>query len=336
MTDIPAKMQAIVITEPGEPEVLQLAERDTPRPGPGEVLIENYATSVNRPDVFQREGSYPPPPGVTDIPGLDAAGRILAVGEGVTRPAPGDAVCALVAGGGYAQYCVAPAGSCLPVPDGLDFGEAAALPETFFTVWSNVFDRGRLQRGQSLLVHGGSSGIGTTAIQMAASLGATVYTTAGNAEKCTLCEELGARRAINYREEDFVAVIKEETGGAGVNVILDMVGGDYVARNISALATEGVLVQIALLGGSAAKIQVAPVMMKRLTLTGSTLRAREPAFKAAIADKLREHVWPLIAQGRIKPIVETVLAFGEAAEAHRLLVSGANRGKIVLRIRDFA
>jgi len=329
-------MQAVEISEPGGPEVLQLTERETPYPQAGEVLIENFATSVNRLDVFQREGNYPIPPGVTDIPGLDAAGRVVAVGEGVSDVGIGDDVCALLAGGSYAQYCTAPSGSCLPIPRGLDFIQAAALPETFFTVWSNVFDRGKLLEGETLLVHGGTSGIGTTAIQIAANLGATVFTTAGSAEKCALCEELGARRAINYREEDFVAAVKEATDGAGVDVILDMVGGEYLARNIDALAVDGRLVQIALLGGSDARIKYAPVMLKRLTITGSTLRAREPAFKAAIAGKLREQVWPLLEQGKVRPIIETVLPLAEAAEAHRQLVSGENRGKIVLRIRDSA
>lgn len=333
MNDVPNTMQVIDISKPGGPEVLELAERETPSPRAGEVLIENFATSVNRLDVFQREGNYPVPPGASDILGLDAAGRVVAVGEGVSTPAIGDEVCALLAGGSYAEYCTAPSGSCLPIPKGLDYIQAAALPETFFTVWSNVFDRGALQPGERLLVHGGSSGIGTTAIQMAANLGATVYTTAGNAEKCALCEELGASRAINYRDEDFVAVVKDLTQGKGVNVILDMVGGDYVARNIDALAVEGRLVQIALLAGNEATIKYMPIMLKRLTLTGSTLRAREPAFKAAIADKLREHVWPLLEQGKIRPIVETVLPLAEAGEAHRLLVGGENRGKIVLRIR---
>jgi putative PIG3 family NAD(P)H quinone oxidoreductase len=329
-------MQAVEISEPGGPDVLQLTERETPRPQAGEVLIENIATSVNRLDVFQREGNYPLPPGVTDIPGLDASGRVVAVGAGVTQVGVGDAVCALLAGGSYAEYCVAPAGSCLPIPDGLDFIQAAALPETFFTVWSNVFDRGGLQAGETLLVHGGTSGIGTTAIQIATNLGATVFTTAGSAEKCALCEELGATRAINYREEDFVAVVKETTGGAGVNVILDMVGGEYLARNIDALAVDGRLVQIALLGGSDAKIKYAQVMLKRLTITGSTLRGREPEFKEAIANRLLEKVWPLLEQGKVRPIIETVLPLARAGDAHRLLVSGENRGKIVLRVRDTA
>jgi putative PIG3 family NAD(P)H quinone oxidoreductase len=334
MAEFPERMKAVEITTHGGPEVLKLVDRDTPRPGPGEVLIENESTSVNRLDVFQREGVYPVPPGVTDIPGLDAAGRVVALGEGVTGIGVGDRVCALLSGGGYAEYCVAPAAACLPIPRGLDAVQASTLPETAFTVWSNVFDRAGLREGETLLVHGGSSGIGTTAIQMASGLGARVLTTAGSDEKCGFCRDLGAERAINYRTEDFVEAVREATDGQGVNVILDIVGGEYLARNVEALAVEGRLVQIALLGGADVHFNYAPVMLKRLTLTGSTLRARPPEFKGAIASNLRQHVWPLIEAGRMRPIVETVLPLSDVAEAHRLIVSGGNRGKIALRIRQ--
>jgi len=324
-------MTAIEIREPGGPDVLVPASRPVPEPGPGEVLIRVAAAGVNRPDVLQRTGGYPPPPGASDIPGLEIAGEVVAVGEAAEGRAPGDMVMALVAGGGYAEYCTAPAAQCLPIPKGLDTIQAAAMPETFFTVWSNVFDRGRLASGETFLVHGGSSGIGTTAIQMARAFGARVFATAGSAEKCAACVELGAERAINYRDEDFVAVLRDATDGAGADVILDMVGGSYIARNIKALAPDGRLCQIAFLGGSKAEVDFTPMMLKRLTLTGSTLRPRPVAFKAAIARSLAEKVWPLVEKGQIKPIVHKIFPLAEAAAAHRLMESSAHIGKIVLK-----
>jgi putative PIG3 family NAD(P)H quinone oxidoreductase len=326
---IPGTMTAVEIREPGGPEVLVPVSRPVPAPGPGEVLIKVAAAGVNRPDVLQRKGGYPPPPGASDIPGLELAGQVVALGADAGRWALGDRVTALVAGGGYAQYCTAPAVQCLPVPEGLDLAEAAALPETFFTVWSNVFDRGGLQAGESFLVHGGSSGIGTTAIQLARAFGARVFATAGSAEKCRACEDLGAERAINYREEDFVEVVKTATGG-GVNVILDMVGGDYIQRDIKALAPDGRLVFIAFLGGSTAEVDFLPMMIKRLTISGSTLRIRPIEFKAAIARQLEAKVWPLIAQGQVRPVMHQRFPLAEAAQAHDLMESGAHIGKIVL------
>ena len=328
---VPPTMTAIEIREPGGPDVLVPASRPVPEPGPGEVLIRVAAAGVNRPDVLQRTGGYPPPPGASDIPGLEIAGEVVAVGEAAEGRAPGDMVMALVAGGGYAEYCTAPAAQCLPIPKGLDTIQAAAMPETFFTVWSNVFDRGRLASGETFLVHGGSSGIGTTAIQMARAFGARVFATAGSAEKCAACVELGAERAINYRDEDFVAVLRDATDGAGADVILDMVGGSYIARNIKALAPDGRLCQIAFLGGSKAEVDFTPMMLKRLTLTGSTLRPRPVAFKAAIARSLAEKVWPLVEKGQIKPIVHKIFPLAEAAAAHRLMESSAHIGKIVLK-----
>jgi putative PIG3 family NAD(P)H quinone oxidoreductase len=328
---IPGTMTAVEIREPGGPEVLVPVSRPVPAPGPGEVLIKVAAAGVNRPDVLQRKGGYPPPPGASDIPGLELAGQVVALGADAGRWALGDRVTALVAGGGYAQYCTAPAVQCLPVPEGLDLAEAAALPETFFTVWSNVFDRGGLQAGESFLVHGGSSGIGTTAIQLARAFGARVFATAGSAEKCRACEELGAERAINYREEDFVEVVKTATGG-GVNVILDMVGGDYIQRDIKALAPDGRLVFIAFLGGSTAEVDFLPMMIKRLTISGSTLRIRPIEFKAAIARQLEAKVWPLIAQGQVRPVMHQRFPLAEAAQAHDLMESGAHIGKIVLTV----
>jgi putative PIG3 family NAD(P)H quinone oxidoreductase len=327
---LPKSMTAIEISTPGAPEVLVPADRPVPVAGPGEVLIEVAAAGVNRPDVLQRLGNYPPPPGASDIPGLEIAGTIIALGEGVSDRSLGERVTALVTGGGYAQYCAAPAAQCLPIPEGLSLEEAAALPETFFTVWTNVFDRGRLQPGEAFLVHGGSSGIGTTAIQMARALGARVFATAGSAEKCRACEELGAERAINYRDEDFVEVIKEVTQGRGVDVILDMVGGDYIARNLRALAVEGRLCYIAFLGGSKAEVDFLPLMLKRITLTGSTLRARDVAFKAAIAENLRQKIWPKIEAGEIKPVLAARFALEQAAQAHALMESSQHIGKIVL------
>lgn len=328
---LPAEMTAIEIREAGDPGVLQPVRRPVPRPGSGEVLIAVQAAGVNRPDVLQRQGGYPPPKGASDIPGLEVAGRIVALGDGVGDLDIGDQVTALVTGGGYAQYCTAPAAQCLPYPGGFDAVHAAAIPETFFTVYSNVFDRGGLRAGERFLVHGGSSGIGTTAIQLANAFGAEVYTTAGTPEKCRACAELGATRAINYRKEDFVEVVKEATDGRGVDVILDMVGGDYIPRNVKALATEGRLVFIAFLGGPKSEVNFLPVMLKRLTITGSTLRAREVAFKADIAEKLRRHVWPLLAAGDIKVLVHQTFKLEDAAEAHRLMESSAHIGKIVLK-----
>jgi putative PIG3 family NAD(P)H quinone oxidoreductase len=324
-------MTAIEIREAGGPEVLVPASRPVPEPGTGEVLIRVAAAGINRPDVLQRAGGYPPPPGASDIPGLEIAGDVVGLGDAVKGRKLGDRVMALVAGGGYAEYCTAPAAQCLPIPKGLDMIEAAAIPETFFTVWSNVFDRGRLKAGESILVHGGSSGIGTTAIQLAKAFGARVFTTAGSADKCAACEKLGAERAINYRDEDFVTVVRDLTGGAGVDVILDMVGGDYIARNIKALAPDGRLCQIAFLGGSKAEVDFLPMMLKRLTLTGSTLRPRPVEFKAAIARALEKNVWPLVEKGAVKPVLFKTLPLGQAAEAHRLMESSAHIGKIVLQ-----
>ncbi|MBB5392201.1 MULTISPECIES: NAD(P)H-quinone oxidoreductase [unclassified Herbaspirillum] len=325
-------MRAIEIKEYGGPEVLQLCERALPALKPGEVLIKVHAAGVNRPDVFQRTGNYPVPPGASDLPGLEVAGEIVEgdlAGSGFRK---GDLVCALVQGGGYAEYCAAPLAQCLPVPKGLSALEAAALPENYFTVWSNVFDRGALVAGETLLVQGGSSGIGVTAIQIAKALGHRVFATAGSAEKCRACEELGAERAINYKTEDFEAVVKEATGGMGVNVILDMVGGDYLPREIKALADDGRLVFIAQLGGSKGQLDMGQVMRRRLTITGSTLRPRPVSFKAAIAASLRERVWPLIEAGRIKPVIHHVFPLEQAAQAHAMMESSAHIGKIMLQL----
>lgn len=311
-------------------DVLQTAARAVPTPVKGEVLIKIAAAGINRPDVLQRDGLYPAPPGASDILGLEAAGEIVALGEGVDGLNIGDNVTALLGGGGYAEYATAHQGSCLPIPDGLSMIEAAALPETFFTVWSNLFDRAALQAGETLLIHGGTSGIGTTAIQMANRLGVRVIATAGSAEKCQACLDLGAEAAVNYREEDFVEAASTFGGGTGVNVILDMVGGAYVAKNIKSLAPDGRLVNIAFLQGSKVEINLMPVMLKRLTLTGSTLRARDPGFKAAIAANLQKTVWPLLADGSIKPVIYKTFPLAEAAQAHRLMESSAHIGKIVL------
>jgi len=326
----PDKMIAIKILEPGGPEVLVPIERPIPQAAAGDVLIKVAAAGVNRPDVLQRRGKYPPPPGASDIPGLEVAGTIAAIGAGAEGWNVGDEVCALVAGGGYAEYCVAPAPQCLAVPRGLDLIGAAAIPETFFTVWTNVFDRGRLKAGESILVHGGSSGIGTTAIQLAHALDSRVFATAGSAEKCAACERLGAERCINYRDTDFVAAVKELTGGRGVDVVLDMVAGEYVPRNLEVLATEGRLVQIGTLGGPKAEINVGVIMQRRLTFTGSTLRTRPIADKASIAGAVRERVWPLVEAGAVKPIIHATFPLREAAAAHRLMESSAHIGKIVL------
>ena len=320
-------MRVVEIAEPGGPEVLVPGTRPVPEPGPGEVLIEVAYAGVNRPDALQRAGSYNPPPGASDLPGLEAAGRIAALGPGVSDWAVGDAVCALLPGGGYAEYVVTPAAHCLPVPKALGLKEAACLPETFFTVWTNVFDRGALQPGERFLVHGGSSGIGTTAIQLASVRGARVFATAGSAEKCAACTRLGAERAINYRDEDFVDVLKAE---GGADVILDMVGGDYIPRNLKALAEDGRLVQIAFLRGPKAEVNFAPLMMRRQTITGSTLRPQSVAAKAAIADALRREVWPLLDAGRIAPVMDSEFPLEDAAGAHARMESSAHIGKIVL------
>jgi putative PIG3 family NAD(P)H quinone oxidoreductase len=301
-----------------------------PAVGADEVLVRVEAAGVNRPDLMQRQGKYPPPPGASDIPGLEIAGGIVAVGDHVDRWHVGDRVMALVAGGGYAEYCVVPAPQVLSIPGGLSMEEAAAIPETFFTVWSNVFERGRLASGESLLVHGGTSGIGTTAIQLGRVFGARVFATAGSPAKCAACERLGAEKGINYRTEDFVDVVKHATGGRGVDVILDMVGGDYLSRNLDALAIDGRLVQIAFLRGSQAEINLNPLMRKRLTLTGSTLRPRSPAEKGLIARALEEHVWPHIASGEVRPVIHAVFPLKEASLAHAELEKGDHVGKIVL------
>ena len=323
-------MIAIEIRTPGGPEVLVAGERPIPVPAAGEVLIKVAAAGVNRPDVFQRLGRYPPPAGASDIPGLEVAGTVEQLGPGVSAFRVGDAVCALVTGGGYAEYCVAPVPQCLPVPRGMDLVVAAGIPETFFTVWTNVFERGRLKTGESLLVHGGTSGIGTTAIQLARARGSRVFATAGSAEKCAACERLGAERAINYREADFVAVVRELTAGRGVDVVLDMVGGEYFARNIDVLAMEGRLVEIATLHGVKAELNIQTIMVRRLTVTGSTLRARSVEDKGAIAAAVREHVWPLLESGAVKPVVHATFPLRDAAEAHRVMESGAHIGKLVL------
>ncbi|MES2062885.1 MAG: NAD(P)H-quinone oxidoreductase [Bacteroidota bacterium] len=325
-------MKAITITRPGEPGVLQITERPTPAYAATEVLIKVMAAGINRPDVAQRKGNYPPPAGAPqDTPGLEIAGIIAEVGADVTRWKVGDKVCALVIGGGYAGYCPAPEGQCLPIPQNLSFAEAASLPETFFTVWSNVFDRGRLQPGETLLVHGGSSGIGVAAIQMATALGSKVYVTAGSDEKCKFCEELGAAKAINYKQENFSEAIAKLTDGKGVDVILDMIGGDYTAPNIKSLANDGRLVFINTMKGKIVEIDLAEVMRKRIYITGSMLRSRDVPFKSNIAQNLEKHIWPLLATGKIKPVIYQIFPADEAAEAHRLMESSAHMGKIVLQ-----
>jgi NADPH2:quinone reductase len=329
---LPDSMTAIEIAEPGGPEVLKPARRPVPEPGDGEVLIRVAAAGVNRPDVMQRKGQYPPPKGASDIPGLEIAGEIVALGPNAGDWKIGNRVCALVAGGGYADYCTAPAPQCLPVPDSLSDIEAAAVPETFFTVWDNVFTRGGLKEGETLLVHGGSSGIGTTAIQLAKARGATVFVTAGSAEKCVACEKLGADRAINYRDEDFAELVKEVTGGKGVDVILDMVGGDYAMRNLNALGQGGRLVQIAVQKGTKAEIALHLIMIKQIVFTGSTLRARPVPAKAAIADALRAEVWPMLEAGTVKPLIYETFPISNASEAHALMDTSAHIGKIVLTV----
>ncbi len=330
MSKIPESMQYIEIAEPGGPEVLQLANGPVPEAGPGQLLIRVSAAGVNRPDVLQRKGMYPVPAGASPIPGLEVCGEVAACGEGAAQFKKGEQVCALVNGGGYAEYVAVSEGQCLSIPSGLSAIEAAALPETFFTVWTNVFDRGALKSGESFLVHGGSSGIGTTAIQLANAHGARVFTTAGSSEKCIACEDLGADLAVNYREQDFVEEIKNATGGRGVDVILDMVGGDYVARNVDLAALNGRIVIIASLGGRTANLNIGPIMMKCLIVTGSVLRPRTDAEKAAIATSLHEHAWPLIEAGKVKPVIHSVFPLAEAAKAHALMESSEHIGKIIL------
>lgn len=322
-------MQAVEITESGGPEVLKPTTRPRPEPRAGEVVIRLAYAGVNRPDALQRAGMYAPPPTASDLPGLEGAGEIVAIGEGVSDWAVGDRACALLPGGGYAQYVATPAAHCLPVPAGLGLKEAACLPETFFTVWSNVFERGGLKGGERFLVHGGSSGIGTTAIQLASAFGARVFTTAGSADKCAICTRLGAERAINYREEDFVEILR---GEGGADLILDMVGGDYLPRNVKALADDGRLVMIAFLQGPKAEVNFAHVMMRRLTITGSTLRPQSDLVKARIAENLRSHVWPLLEAGRIAPVMDSEFPMAEAAAAHARMESSQHIGKIVLKI----
>lgn len=324
-------MQAIEITRYGPPEVLAPCERERPAPARGELLIAVHASGVNRPDVLQRTGHYPVPPGASDLPGLEVAGVVAALGEGVQQWRIGDAVCALVAGGGYAQYCVAPAGQCLPVPQGLSMIEAAALPETFFTVWHNVFERAALQAGETLLVQGGASGIGTTAIQLAKAFGARVIVTAGSDDKSAACVQLGADKAVNYKTQDFAAETLAFTGGRGADVVLDMVAGPYVPRELDCLAEDGRLVIIALQGGAKAELNFGTVMRKRLTVTGSTLRPRSVEFKTAVAQALRAKVWPLLERGQCKPLIHRVFDAADAAQAHALMESSTHVGKIVLQ-----
>lgn len=325
-------MKSIIITQPGSPEVLQPEERPIPTPGENEVLIKVAAAGINRLDIYQRKGNYPAPPGAPqDIPGLEVAGEISATGENVKRWKVGDKVCALIAGGGYAEYCVAPEGQCLPVPDGFTFEEAASLPETFFTIWYNVFQLGKLKAGESLLVHGGSSGIGIAAIQIATALGSKVYVTAGTDEKCAFCLEQGAAGAINYNTEDFTEKINSFTGGKGVDVILDMIGAKYLAGNIASLANDGRLVFINTMQGREAEIDLSIIMRKRLTITGSTMRGRETEFKSTLAREVEQHIWPLLQSGQIKTVIHKVFDADDATEAHKLMESSTHSGKIVLR-----
>lgn len=331
MAALPVTMTVIEIAHPGGPDALTQATRPVPKPGFGDVLIEVAAAGVNRPDVLQRQGNYPVPPGASDIPGLEVAGEIVALGPDTGEWRRGDRVMALLAGGGYAEYAVAPAAQCLPVPKGFTMVEAAAVPETFFTVWTNVFERGGLRSGESLLVHGGASGIGTAAIQLGAAFGARVFATAGSSEKCRACEGLGAERAIDYKTEDFVEAVKTLTGGKGVDVILDMVGGDYVPRNVAAAAVEGRIVSIAFLRGAKAEINLASIMSKRLVLTGSTLRPRSVEQKARIGDALRAKVLPLMDSGRVKPVIDATFPLARAADAHRR-IDADHTGKIMLAV----
>ena len=323
-------MRAIEIREPGGPEVLQVTTRDRPVPTERELLVRVLAAGINRPDCLQRQGAYPPPPGASDIPGLEIAGEVSAVGAAVTRFKPGDRVCALVPGGGYAEFCCVDETNALAAPGGLTMTEAAALPETFFTVWHNVFQRGGLKAGETFLVHGGTSGIGTTAIQLAKAFGARVLATAGSEAKCAAMRDLGADVAINYRESDFVEEVRQATGGKGVDLILDMVGGDYINRNYKAAAVDGRIVQIAFLKGRQAEVDFSLLMMKRLTHTGSTLRARDLAFKARIADELRQHVWPLLSERKVLPVMDSIFPMEQASAAHQRMEDGDHIGKIVL------
>lgn len=332
MSSLPHEMNAIAIREPGGPDVLTLVKRPVPRPGPGEILVRIAAAGVNRPDVFQRAGAYPPPPGASDLPGLEISGVVAALGEGAALFTLGDPVCALVAGGGYAEFCVVNERNALPVPASLSMVEAAGVPETFFTVWSNVFERGGLTPGETLLVHGGSSGIGTTAIQLAKAFGAVVIATAGSQAKCDACTALGADHAINYRTQDFVAAVRAATHDHGADLILDMVGGPYVERNFQAAAMDGRIVQIAFLQSPKVTIDLRPVMMKRLTYTGSTLRARTVDFKARVAEELRAKVWPLLRQGRCKPMIDATFPLADAARAHARMEASDHIGKLILTI----
>lgn len=327
---LPDAMTAIIIGQPGGPEVLRAQEMARPEPGVGEVLVKIAAAGVNRPDVLQRQGLYPPPKGASPIPGLEIAGEVVALGPETSRFRVGERVCALVSGGGYAEYCLADEGATLPLPQGMDVIDAAAVPETFFTVWSNVFQRAGLKRGEVFLVHGGTSGIGTTAIQLARAFGARVFATARGAAKCQVCRDLGAERAIDYESEDFVEEVKSETGGHGADVILDMVGGDYVQRNIAVAAEEGRINQIAFLRGSKVEVDLMRMMLKRITLTGATLRARAPSVKAAIARDLEEKVWPLLAGGEVRPVIDSRFPLDDAAGAHARMESNAHIGKILL------
>lgn len=330
--ELPSQMTAIEIAQPGDANVLQPVERAVPQPKVGEILVRVRAAGVNRPDVLQRQGSYAPPPGASDIPGLEIAGDVVALGEGVKRYRIGDAVVALLAGGGYAEYATVHESTALPLPSGYSYSEAAAIPETFFTVWHNVFERGGLKEGETLLIHGGSSGIGTTAIQLAKAFGAKVIITAGFADKCEACLKLGADRAVNYRDEDFVTVVKEFTGGKGADVILDMVGGDYVDRNYKAAAEDGRIVQIAFLNGAKATANFAILMTKRLTHTGSTLRSRSVEFKAGIARELEAKVWPLLAERKVAPVMDMTFPLKDACKAHERMEGSQHIGKIVLEV----
>ncbi|MBN8938699.1 MAG: NAD(P)H-quinone oxidoreductase [Rhizobiales bacterium] len=332
MAALPVTMTAIAIPVPGGPEALVPETRPVPTPGPGEILVKLAAAGVNRPDVLQRAGGYPPPKGASDIPGLEIAGEVAALGAGADRFRLGDKVCGLVAGGGYAEYCVVHQTNALAIPAGLSMVEAAAIPETFFTVWSNVFDRGGLKAGETILIHGGTSGIGVTAIQLAKAFGATVLTTVGSDDKCAAAKALGADHAINYRNQDFVQAVSEITARKGVNLILDMVGGDYVERNLNCVAADGRIVQIAFLHGSEVKVDLRWLMLKRITFTGSTLRIRDTAFKAALADALHSKVWPLLSSGQVKVVMDSTYPLREASRAHARMETNAHIGKIVLTV----
>jgi len=333
--NIPDTMTAVTISAPGGPDVLQTVSLPLPSPSNNEVLIKVAAAGVNRPDCLQRQGLYPPPAGASEIPGLEVSGEIIAAGSNCARFKSGDQVCALLTGGGYAEYCVAPEVQCLPIPKGISLTDAASLPETYFTVWSNVFQRGQLRSGENLLVHGGASGIGSTAIQLGKAFGATVFATAGSDEKIEFCETLGAAKAFNYHNDDFVSCVKSVTNDHGVDVILDIVGGKYLAQNTKLLRADGRLVVVAVLGGAKAELNLAQVLMKRLTVTGSTLRARPPAVKQLIAADLEEYVWPLFAAGKLQPTIQKALSLDEAAESHRILEANEAQGKIVLKVADY-